>query len=96
MKFAADLLARILEAQGCPNETSRKFIDAILGGMVEGGLLGRHDLERWERDAAMYHLRGQRMTWVQLSLRFGIDRANVFRAIRRHQANRRAMLRRAS
>lgn len=91
--FAQQLLTDILQAQGADEPTARRFAQAVLVAEVAAELLSVAKLDAWERDARIYHLRGQRVKCVDLASRFTMNRATVFAAIRRHQARRRAALR---
>lgn len=92
MTFAHDLLAQILTMQGCPEDVAQRAAVAVLRGMVASELVDERTLAHWERDARIYHLRGHRVSCVELALRFSISKRSVFSAIRAHQLRKRAAM----
>lgn len=93
MSYAQQLLTDCLVAQGLDPEAAGRAVAVVLGAAVAADLIQSGRLETWERDAKIYHLRGQRVTCVDLAVRFAMNRATIFEAIRRHHGRRRKALR---
>lgn len=89
--YLQDLLAEVFRAEGSldPDRTAARALEALQ--RVE--VLPAAEVERFERDARVYELRGQGLRPSQLVDRFGISRGQVFKMIRRHGQRRRAVLR---
>lgn len=92
-QYAHQLLTDCLVAQGVDPEAAARAVELLLSAAVAADLIQVTRLDNWERDARIYHLRGQRVTCVDIAARFTMNRATVFEAIRRHQSRRRAALR---
>jgi hypothetical protein len=90
---AQQFLEEQLRRAGLPPEVAACEAGKQLAALVAAGLVPVRVLEAWERDAHIYHLRGQRLTVATISVRLSLHRATVFEAIRRHQKARRAALR---
>lgn len=93
MGYAVQLLADILVAQGLDPERAVRTAEQAMAAQVAAGLVAAKTIELVDRDARIYHLRGQRVSTVALADRFAMNRSNVFEAIRRHQSRRRMVLR---
>ena len=92
--YLQQLLADVFRAQGMPDpEKAAKLAERTLLRAV-GEV--QPILERFERDAHIYNLRGQRLTATVIGQRVGLCRSKVFQAIRRHIDRRRAALREVS
>lgn len=90
MNHAAELIASCLRAQGLDERQAELAAETALKVGVAAGLMSRLDLEGWEREAAIYKLRGQRVTVCALAERYGVSVRFVFKAIRRAQERRKA------
>ena len=93
MSYAAKLVAEILASQGLPEADAPRVAECLLDGMLAAQIIHRAVLDAWDRDAHIYHLRGQRLTAVVIGQRVGLCRSKVFQAIHRHTDRRRAALR---
>lgn len=90
---ALQFLQDQLERAGLPAPVAACEAGRLLAAQVAAGLVPLRALEAWERDAHIYHLRGQRLTVEVIGTRVNLSRSNVFEAIRRHQKARRAAAR---
>jgi len=96
VSYARQLLTECFAAGGMDIATATRAADLALTTCVAAGLVAEERLDVWEREARVYHLRGQRLTVEVISARVCLGRSQVFEAIKRHQKRRRAALRQAS
>ena len=90
MNHAAELIASCLRAQGLDERQAELAAETALKVGVAAGLMSRLDLEMWERGAAIYKLRGQRVTVCALAERYGLSVRQIFREVRIAQERRKA------
>lgn len=92
--FLHQLLVDVFRAQGMADadRAAKVAVDTLM--KVE--VLPEAEVQRFELDARIYHLRGQRLTAVVISERVGQTERQVYRAIRRHIAKRRAALKQSA
>lgn len=99
MGYALDLLSEVFQAQGMDPAQAKKVAGIALAVEVAAGLTSHRAIEAVDRDAHVYKLRGMRtvgmepMTVVVISSRVGVCRQEIFKALRRHQTRRLAVLR---
>ncbi len=93
MSHLRKLLADSYVAHGVDRERADELAGQAVHVLLAVDVLQAARLEAWERDAQIYHLRGQRVTVVALEERFSVSRAWVYGAVRRHAQRRRAALR---
>jgi hypothetical protein len=84
------------ECMNIPPEQAQKIVEILTRAEV----IQPDHLNRWERTASIYHLRGNEcgnaVDGVSLSKRFGLARSKVFKAIRDHARRRREALKATS
>ncbi len=96
MSYAQQLLTECFAAGGMDLELAARAAELALATCVAAGLVASDRLDVWEREARIYHLRGQRVTAVVVSVRLQVSLRSVFEATKRHQKRRRAALKAAS
>ena len=95
MSYAQQLLVECFSAGGMDPETAAKAAEIAMATCVAAGIVALDRLDTWEREARIYHLRGQRVTAVVVSIRLQVSLRSVFEATKRHTKRRRAALRTA-
>ena len=85
-------LAERLASRGMgPNEAMETAAFAV-AFLAAAGVLTRERLDEWERDAAIYRMRGERVPFGDITGRYGISRNTVYNAMRRYMKRRRRAL----
>ena len=89
MTYLETLLADVM---GITEAQAKKAVEVLM--RVE--VVSHSAVERFERDAKLYRLRGEGLGCTTLAMRFTMSRTQVFDAIRSHAKRRRAVLLMAS
>lgn len=90
--YLETLLIDCMKAQGLDVATAERAAAVVVRVEVAAGVVSQSSLDLWERDARLYHLRGQGIGCTVLGTRFAMSRAQVFERIKSHAKRRRNAL----
>lgn len=92
-KYLEELVTEIFRAEGL--EQPERAARLALAALVRIEVLPMAEVQRFEGDAKIYHLRGQGLGPAVLAARLGCSKVHIFRVTRRHLKHLRAVMRHA-
>jgi len=89
--YLQDLLSEVFRAEGTPDP--EQVAERALAALMRVEVLPATEVDRFERDARIYELRGQGLGPAVLAARLNVHRCHITKVVRRHSRRRRAILR---
>jgi hypothetical protein len=92
MRHAKKLLAEKYAAVGVEPERAAQLAGQAIRVLVDAEVIAQGRLDSWERDAQIYHMRGQGVPCAAIQGSFSVSRSRIYDAVKRHGMRRRAAL----